>query len=117
MQVSARTHSIGSPQAWRRFSDRNAAVARAIAITCPSSDSRTPPYRPSIVGRMPIFGSEPRSRFTGGFVFIFAMLAIREPSFPVRVSRHPGLEPAPLLRLAPCQDVLPLSRQPPFPLE
>src|SRR5665213_3219726 len=30
----------------------------AMSIVCFSSDSRTPPSRPSIVGRMPILGSE-----------------------------------------------------------
>src|SRR4051794_6282215 len=88
MHVSAITHSTGRPHACRRFSEMNAAVDRAIPITCPSSDSRTPPYRPSIVGRIPIFGSEPRRRFTGGLVFMFAMLAIE--GFPFSYESQEG---------------------------
>ena len=34
-----------------------------ILIVCPSSDSRTPPRRPSITGRMPTFGHRPIQRF------------------------------------------------------
>src|SRR4051794_30665758 len=66
MQESAITHSIGRPQACLRFAEISSAVALAIAMVNPSSDSRTPPYLPSIVGRMPTLGNEPRRRFVGG---------------------------------------------------
>ena len=67
------------------------AVALAIAIVKPSSDSRTPPYRPSIVGRIPIFGKEPRSRFTGGLETSEARSAMKPCYFAVglRVSGAP----------------------------
>lgn len=56
IQVSEMTHSTAAPQAWRSFSVSSAAVAFAIFIVCSSSDSRTPMRRPSITGRIPIFG-------------------------------------------------------------
>lgn len=56
MQVSAITHSTRAPQAWRSFSLISAAVAFAMFMVCASSDSRTPMRRPSITGRIPIFG-------------------------------------------------------------
>ncbi len=37
-----------------------------------SSDSRTPPRRPSMVGRMPILGMSPSSRLTGGLTFMIS---------------------------------------------
>lgn len=45
-----------APQAWRSFSLISAAVAFAMFMVCASSDSRTPMRRPSITGRIPIFG-------------------------------------------------------------
>ncbi|KGF84006.1 hypothetical protein DK39_15465 [Salmonella enterica subsp. enterica serovar Weltevreden] len=56
IQVSAMTHSTCAPQAWRIFSVMSAAVAFAMFMVCSSSDSRTPIRRPSITGRIPIFG-------------------------------------------------------------
>jgi len=38
-----------------------------MAIVWLSNDSRTPPHRPSMAGRMPILGMSPMSRFAGGF--------------------------------------------------
>jgi hypothetical protein len=40
------------------LADSSAAVRRAIAIVCSSSDSRTPRRRPSMIGRTPILGKE-----------------------------------------------------------
>jgi hypothetical protein len=40
-----------------------------MSMVCFSSDSRTPPRRPSIVGRMPILGSEPLK--TDGFIIFY----------------------------------------------
>src|ERR1035437_3265258 len=44
------------------FALRNSAAAWAIPMVGPSSDSRTPFRRPSIAGRMPIFGQPPTYR-------------------------------------------------------
>jgi hypothetical protein len=63
MVVSAMTTSTGRPLAWRKLEVKKSAVERAIFMVCSSSDSRTPPRRPSMVGRIPILGSEPRKRF------------------------------------------------------
>ena len=76
MQVSAMTHSTGSPQGWRRFRPISSAVAFAMAMVWASSDSRTPRRRPSMAGRMPIFGRPPCSRFAGGTVFMPFRFAI-----------------------------------------
>ena len=54
----------------------SSATAFAMAMVWPSRDSRTPRRRPSMAGRMPIFGRLPCSRFAGGSVFMpltFAM--------------------------------------------
>src|ERR1035437_5118242 len=62
MQVSAMTHSPRLPFGYRRLAEINFAADLAMSIVCFSSDSRTPPSRPSIVGRMPILGREPLKR-------------------------------------------------------
>jgi hypothetical protein len=43
MHVSAVTHSTGRPHEWRSSEAMRSAAARAICITVPSKDSRTPP--------------------------------------------------------------------------
>ena len=55
------------------------AAAFAICIVWFSRLSRTPPHLPSMTGRMPIFGSEPRRRSTGfvmGMDFGFAFMSV-----------------------------------------
>ena len=54
--VSEMTHSTGEPSPLRRFSVINEATALARHMVFSSKLSRTPPCRPSIVGRMPILG-------------------------------------------------------------
>ena len=56
MVVSAMTHSTGEPSPLRRLLLMSSATALANAIVFSSNDSLTPPWRPSMVGRMPIFG-------------------------------------------------------------
>jgi hypothetical protein len=58
------------------LSEMNLAVRWAMPIVNPSRDSRTPPHRPSMTGRIPTFGNGPRSLFTGGFIFIEERSAI-----------------------------------------
>jgi hypothetical protein len=73
MHVSAMTTSTAWPEAWRTFSASSRATFCAIPIVWPSNDSRTPPNRPSMVGRMPILGIAPRRRLTGGLMFMTAL--------------------------------------------
>src|ERR1017187_6819412 len=68
-QRSARTHCTFVPSAWRNFSAINLATPLAMFMVCFSSDSRTPPRRPSIAGRMPIRGFSPTNRFCGRLTF------------------------------------------------
>src|SRR5689334_5000630 len=59
MQPSAITHSTALPFGYFRLDEINFAAALAMSMVCFSNDSRTPPRRPSIVGRIPILGAEP----------------------------------------------------------
>src|ERR1022692_615535 len=58
-------------------------------MTWPSSDSRTPLRRPSIVGRIPILGSEPM-RGNGSF-FIIEFCRMVHPA--LKLTPEPGLVP------------------------
>ena len=54
--LTAMTHSTGLPSPFFRLVEISSATAFAKFIVFSSRLSRTPPWRPSIVGRIPIFG-------------------------------------------------------------
>ena len=64
------THSTGNPLEWRSVDSMSRATALAMFMVVASSDSRTPSRRPSMVGRMPIFGMSPMRRFLGRVIFM-----------------------------------------------
>ena len=57
--VSAMTHSTFEPSGYRRDFEISLATDCACRMVWSSSDSRTPPRRPSIVGRIPTRGNPP----------------------------------------------------------
>ena len=56
MVVSAMTHSTGEPSPLRRFLSISSFTALARLMVFSSRLSRIPPWRPSMVGRIPILG-------------------------------------------------------------
>jgi hypothetical protein len=52
------------------------AAVFAISMVWFSSDSRTPLRRPSMAGRIPIFGRVPRKRWVGSFTFRSSTFAV-----------------------------------------
>ena len=86
LEVDTRGVLTGSPFGWRTWSSRNRAAVRAMPIVCSSSDSRTPPHRPSMVGRMPILGMAPMSRLMGGFILISVLFISSSLNCRLRIS-------------------------------
>ena len=74
--VSAITHSTLWPLGWRRLPEISFAAALAMPMVGTSRDSRGPPVRPSMVGRMPILGSPPLSLIVGARTFMSDTFAI-----------------------------------------
>src|SRR3954453_23391117 len=87
MLWSGTTTSTGLPSGYRRLVRMRSAVRRAMDRVCASSDSRTPCWRPSTAGRMPIRGHSPTNRPE---VVMVAMCGC--------LSRTRGGSPAPTVR-------------------
>jgi hypothetical protein len=82
MQKSGTTHSTAAPFGYFKLDEINSAADRACASVVSSSDSRTPRRRPSMMGRMPIFGNLPFQQLNLDVVFLIAIRGSNMIEFP-----------------------------------